>query len=112
MAEEKRGIEETKDVLAFVFSFITAVKKSYEDDNFNWRDALHFVDPLNKLGEAVKNVDEVLPEMEDLDEEEWEELIEYAKSEFNIADENAEYALDVALEVGKGVLNLVSTVRS
>ena len=50
--------------------------------------------------------------MEDLDEEEWEELIEYAKSEFNIADENAEYALDVALEVGKGVLNLVSTVRS
>ena len=31
MAEEKRGIEETKDVLAFVFSFITAVKKSYED---------------------------------------------------------------------------------
>ena len=72
----------------------------------------HFVDPLKKLGEAVKNVDEVLPEMEDLDEEEWEELIEYAKSEFNIADENVEYALDVALEVGKGVLNLVSTVRS
>ena len=31
MAEAKRGIEETKDVLDFMFSFIDAVGKAKED---------------------------------------------------------------------------------
>ncbi len=35
MAEEKRGIEETKDILDFVFSFVEAVGKSQKKNGEN-----------------------------------------------------------------------------
>jgi hypothetical protein len=36
MAEEKRGIEETKDILDFVFSFVEAVGKAKKDGEMSW----------------------------------------------------------------------------
>ena len=49
MAEEKRGIEETKELLEFVFSLAEAIKKSNADGEFNWRDGLNFIEPLKRL---------------------------------------------------------------
>ena len=79
MAEEKRGIEETKDILDFMFSFVEAVGKAKKDGEMSWSDARYFIDPVKKLFEAVDDIEEVLPEIEDLSGEEYDQLVEYVE---------------------------------
>ena len=38
----------------------------------SWSDARHFIDPVKKLFEAVEDIEEVLPEIVDLDESEYD----------------------------------------
>ena len=57
MAEEKRGIEETKDILDFMFSFVEAVGKAKKDGEMSWSDARYFIDPVKKLFEAVDDIE-------------------------------------------------------
>ena len=56
----ERGVKETKEVLAFVFSFANAMKVSLSDGDFDFWDAKNFVEPLKKLAPAVENIDEVI----------------------------------------------------
>ena len=44
---EKRGIEETKELLDFIFSLVQAIKESTKDGEFTWSDGLNFIEPLN-----------------------------------------------------------------
>ena len=108
MAEEKRGIEETKDVLDFMFSFIDAVGKAKEDGEMSWSDARHFIDPVKKLFEAVEDIEEVLPEIVDLDESEYDELVEYVREKWDYDEENLDWVVDTAIEAGRGILTLVN----
>ena len=84
MAEEKRGIQETKELLEFVFSLAEAIKKSNADGEFNWRDGLNFIEPLKRLGPAIDNIEEIVPEVSDLDSEEWTELVEFVSSKWDL----------------------------
>jgi len=84
MAEEKKGIEETKELLEFVFSLAEAIKKSNADGEFNWRDGLNFIEPLKRLGPAIDNIEEIVPEIGDLDAEEWAELVEFVSSRWDL----------------------------
>ena len=108
MAEEKRGIEETKDILDFVFSFVEAVGKAKKDGEMSWSDARYFIDPVKKLFEAVDDIEEVLPEIEDLSEEEYDQLVEYVKGKWNYEEENLDWVVDTAIEAGRGVLTLIN----
>ena len=108
MAEEKRGIEETKDILDFVFSFVEAVGKAKEDGEMSWSDARYFIDPVKKLFEAVDNIEDVLPEIDDLDEEEYDQLVEYVKEKWNYDEENLDWVVDTAIEAGKSILTMVN----
>ena len=108
MAEEKRGIEETKDVLDFMFSFIDAVGKAKEDGEMSWSDARHFIDPVKKLFEAVEDIEEVLPEIVDLDESEYDELVAYVREKWDYDEENLDWVVDTAIEAGRGILTLVN----
>ena len=112
MAEEHRGIEEVKDVLDFMFSFIEAVGKARADGEMSWSDARHFIDPVKKLFEAVEDIEEVLPEIEDLDETEYDELVEYVKSKWDYDEENVDWVVDTAIEAGRGVLTLINMQKS
>ena len=112
MAEEHRGIEEVKDVLDFMFSFIEAVGKARADGEMSWSDARHFIDPVKKLFEAVEDIEEVLPEIEDLDETEYDELVEYVKSKWDYDEENLDWVVDTAIEAGRGVLTLINMQKS
>jgi hypothetical protein len=112
MAEEKRGIEETKDILDFVFSFVEAVGKAKKDGEMTWTDARYFIDPVKKLFEAVDDIEEVLPEMEDLSDEEYDELVEYVKGKWNYDEENLDWVVDTAIEAGRGVLTLINMQKS
>ena len=107
------GIKETKEVLKFVLSFIKALKLTYEDGDFDWYDAKNFIEPIKNLGDAIDNIDEVLPEITDIDEEEYEELLQWMKDEFpEIIDEESEYVLDEALIAGKSILTLTGSMSS
>ena len=111
MAEE-RGIEEVKDILDFMFSFIEAVGKARKDGEMTWSDARYFIDPVKKLFEAVDDIEEVLPEIEDLSEEEYDQLVEYVKGKWNYEEENLDWVVDTAIEAGRGVLTLINMQKS
>ena len=112
MAKEKRGIEETKDVLDFVFSFVDAVGKAKKDGEMTWTDARYFIDPVKKLFDAVDEIEEVLPEMEDLSDEEYNELVEYVKGKWNYDEENLDWIVDTAIEAGRGILTLINMQKT
>ena len=112
MAEEKRGIEETKDILDFVFSFVEAVGKAKKDGEMSWSDARYFIDPVKKLFEAVDDIEEVLPEIEDLSDEEYDELVEFVKGKWDYDEENLDWVEDTAIEAGRGVLTLINMQKT
>ena len=112
MAEEERGIEETKDILDFVFSFVEAVGKAKKDGEMSWSDARYFIDPVKKLFEAVDDIEEVLPEIEDLDDDEYNELVAYVKEKWDYDEENLDWVVDTAIEAGRGVLTLINMQKT
>ena len=112
MAEEERGIEETKDILDFVFSFVEAVGKAKKDGEMTWSDARYFIDPVKKLFEAVDDIEEVLPEIEDLSDEEYNQLVEYVKGKWDYDEENLDWVVDTAIEAGRGVLTLINMQKT
>jgi hypothetical protein len=114
----ERGVKETKEVLAFVFSMANAIKISLADGDFDFWDAKNFIEPLKKIAPAVENIDEVLPELEDLS---WDEILELAKysmtelglgGDINIASEveSAAEQVEDAIEMGRSLLKLVGNI--
>tara|TARA_B100000949_G_scaffold202066_1_gene190393 strand:+ start:411 stop:764 length:354 start_codon:yes stop_codon:yes gene_type:complete len=114
----ERGVKETKEVLAFVFSMANAIKISLADGDFDFWDAKNFVEPLKKIAPAVENIDEVLPELEDLS---WDEILELAKysmtelglgGDINIASEveSAAEQVEEAIDMGRSLLKLVGNI--
>ena len=112
MAEEKRGIEETKDVLDFVFSFVDAVEKAKKDGEMTWTDARYFIDPVKKLFEAVDDIEDVLPEMEDRSDEEYDELVEYVKGKWDYDEENLDWIVDTAIDAGRSILLMIGMKKT
>ena len=109
---EKRGIEETRDIIDFVFSFVEAVGKAKADGEMSWSDARYFIDPVKKLFEAVDDIEEVLPESEDLTDEEYDELVEYVKGKWNYDEENLDWIVDTAIEAGRGLMMMINMQKS
>ena len=100
MAEKKYGIQETKELLEFVFSLAEAIKKSNADGEFNWRDGLNFIEPLKRLGPAIDNIEEIVPEVADLDSEEWAELVEFVSSKWDLDTGDADDDISDRIEDG------------
>ena len=98
----ERGVKETKEVLAFVFSMTNAIKVSLADGDFDFWDAKNFVEPLKKIAPAVENIEEVLPELEDLSLDEVIELTKYSMTELGLGGN-----IDVEAEVNDAVKNVV-----
>ena len=99
MAEE-RGIQETKELLSFVFSLAEAIKKSNADGDFNWRDGLNFIEPLKKLGPAIDNIEDIIPEVADLDADEWNELITFVSENWDLDNSDSDDDLSERIEDG------------
>ena len=100
MAEEKYGIQETKELLSFVFSLAEAIKKSNADGDFNWRDGLNFIEPLKRLGPAIDNIEDIIPEIGDLDANEWDELITYVSEQWDLDNSDSDDDLSERIEDG------------
>ena len=57
MADE-RGIQQTKELLDFIFSLIGAIKESTKDGEFTWSDGLNFIEPLKKIAPAIDDIED------------------------------------------------------
>jgi|TARA_R110000803_G_scaffold208304_1_gene276891 hypothetical protein len=109
MAEEKYGIQETKELLSFVFSLAEAIKKSNADGDFNWRDGLNFIEPLKKLGPAIDNIEDIIPEVADLDADEWNELISFVSERWDL--DTAESDDDISERIEEGLNAGIELIR-
>ena len=61
-----------------------------------------------KLFDAVEDIEEVLPEIEDLSEEEYDELVEYVKGKWDYDEENLDWIVDTAIDAGRGILTIIN----
>ena len=57
-------------------------------------------------------VEEVLPEIEDLTDEEYDELVEYVKGKWNYDEENLDWIVDTAIEAGRGLMMMINMQKS
>ena len=115
---EKVGIEDTKELLDFIFSLAEAVKKSAADGKFSWSDGLNFIEPLKKIGPAIDNIEDVIPEVMDLDASEWNELVDYCQNKFDFITESddgeevdIETKIEDALNAGIELLRLTQIIK-
>ena len=108
------GIQETKDVLAFVFALSEASVTAMERGDIGWSDAKKFVDPLKRLGSSIDNVEDVLIELQDLDDTEFEELIQFAKDEFGIQDltDDLEVIVEEAINAGVEIIKIIRMFKN
>ena len=115
MAEE-RGIEQTKELLDFIFSLVEAIKKSTADGDFSWTDGLNFIEPLKKIAPAIDDIEDVIPEVMDLDDSEWSELIDFVQEKFDLNtdsddDFDIESRVEEALNAGVELLRLTQSFK-
>jgi len=116
---EKVGIEDTKELLDFIFSLAEAVKKSAADGKFSWSDGLNFIEPLKKIAPAIDDIENVIPEVMDLDASEWNELVDYCQEKFDFITEsddgeevNVEDKIEDALNAGIELLRLTQIIKA
>lgn len=113
---EKRGIEQTKELLDFIFSLITAIKESTKDGEFTWSDGLNFIEPLKKIAPAIDDIEDVIPEVMDLDASEWHELVDYVQENYDLEtdpndDSDIESKIEEALNAGVELLRLTQAIK-
>ena len=116
---EKVGIEDTKELLDFIFSLAEAVKKSAADGKFSWSDGLNFIEPLKKIAPAIDDIENVILEVMDLDASEWNELVDYCQEKFDFITEsddgeevNVEDKIEDALNAGIELLRLTQIIKA
>ena len=116
---EKLGIDDTKELLDFIFSLAEAVKKSAADGKFSWSDGLNFIEPLKKIAPAIDDIENVIPEVMDLDASEWNELVDYCQEKFDFITEsddgeevNVEDKIEDALNAGIELLRLTQIIKA
>ena len=112
----ERGIEQTKELLDFIFSLVEAIKKSTADGDFSWTDGLNFIEPLKKIAPAIDDIEDVIPEVMDLDAEEWSELIDFVQERFDLDidpddDSDIESRVEEALNAGVELLRLTQAFK-
>ena len=95
---------------------IGAIKESTKDGEFTWSDGLNFIEPLKKIAPAIDDIEEVIPEIMDLDASEWNELVDYVQANFNLEvseddDSDIETKIEEALNAGVELLRLTQVIK-
>lgn len=112
MEAQQVGIKETKEMAKFIISLGMAVDKSLEDGKIGLDDAMYFYNALLSAKDAFDKADQIPTELKDLDQAEAQELLDFVKAEFDIADDKLELTVVKALETGLKVYDLVQQIKS
>ncbi|SVC86658.1 uncharacterized protein METZ01_LOCUS339512 [marine metagenome] len=108
------GIQETKDVLAFVFALSEVSVTAMETGDIGWSDAKNFIDPLKRLGPGIENVEDVLIELQDFDDTEFEELIQFTRDEFGVENltDDLEVVVEEAINAGVEIMKIIRMFKN
>ena len=106
------GIKETKEMIGFSLAVTTAVVDSMEDGRIGITDALNFFGALKKAPAAFSGFSQIPAELNDLDEAEIEELIEYVRGEFDYPDELVKDMVLKSIKIGAGIYDLVGDISA
>ena len=71
---------------------------------------------MKKLAPALDDIDQVIPEVMDLDASEWNELVDYVQANFNLEvsdddDSDIETKIEEALNAGVELLRLTQVIK-
>lgn len=111
MTEGKLGIKDLKEFLAFSIALGNAIGSALEDGKINITDAFKFFPALRLAQPAFDGIENVWPELQDLDQQEHDELLAYVVKNFKIPQARAEAYIEVAFEFGLGLVRLIATFK-
>ena len=71
---------------------------------------------MKKIAPAIDDIEEVIPEVMDLDASEWNELVDYVQANFNLDtdpedDTDVETKIEEALNAGVELLRLTQVIK-
>jgi len=103
------GIQESKDVIKFVCSLVSALAEAGRDGKPTLSDALQLLPVLKKLPAAVENISLIPEEASDYDAEELQELSNLVKEELDLPNDKVEAAVEQVLDM---VVKLYALVKA
>ena len=107
------GTTELKELLTFAFKLAKGVDETLEDGKVNLvLDAPKFIPALMAAPKAFAGIANVLLELEDLDEEEQKELMEWAKGEFDLRDDRLEASIEEAVNLALHVYRFARVFKN
>lgn len=104
-------IKETKEMLGFVLDLGNALGVSLEDGKVTILDLHNFVQPLLEAGAAFDGAASIPSELASLDAAGREELLAYAKKEFDIPEECVETVVEEGLTTLAQLHKFVQTYK-
>lgn len=107
---EKLGIEGIKSVLAFPLSIHMAYAAANADGKIDMLDVPLLMGPAMKLVPAMQKAKQAVAEIKDLDTNERAELNDWAKVEYDIADDTLEAKVEASIDVLLSIAVLVGTM--
>ena len=95
------GIKETKEAVAAFIGIGNALGKALEDGKIGLTDAPHFIAAAMKIPAGISGWKSIPAELGDLDDTERTEILEFAKSEFDIPQDKIEAIVEDALALAQ-----------
>lgn len=95
----KLGIDKVKLVLGLGVAFGQQIEAAGEDGKFNWQDIPGFIPVFLKIQPVVEAGKEAAAQALDLDQDERNELNDWAEKEFNIKNDEVEAKVESALDL-------------
>jgi len=102
------GIKESKELVKLGLSVGNALGKSMADGQVSLSDAIYVLAVLKDAPAAFVGVEQVPAELQDLSDEEYAELVAFAKEQLDIPQDSIESSVELALEIGLKVVQLAS----
>ena len=92
-------MNETKQLLNFVFSLTEGIFKSLEDGKFGLTDMMNFVEAFKGLPGAIDDAHLIVSEIKNMTDEQKAELKQWVKDDFDIPLEGVEAAVESGLSI-------------
>jgi hypothetical protein len=111
--EEKKVMSDefkaTKELVLFVVSLIKAIVTSV-DDGISIADAANFIKPALLSLDAFKDIDKAKLEIQNLQENQWQELIQIVNSNLDQTDKS-DLIIKKSFEIGLKIFELYAYVK-
>ena len=95
---ENVGIKETKELLGFGFSLQKTIAGAMSDGVINWKDLRYLVGLIKPAAQGLGGINKIKAEILDLDDQEKAELMDFARQEFDLDNDNLEHLIEDTLD--------------